>query len=432
MLYKKELSRQEMRDVGSRTDQTGGPSSISNTSDVISETPLPYNTWKSKHYLKSTSPNGSGVNEMQSKLGQSLDSCQGVVPSHAGRPYQYQRQDPTDASYGEQKRLESNFNQQEKYSAQHLNESKAFHFSFNDTPKGYFPEYSRPRYLGAESNSPSHFREYATPSAVDRISYHHTPMTPCSAMNASQNYFGHTSHNSYKDGFISRNLESVVHNRAPEMLKPCQKSCCTVPQSMHTPHNIDHSHSPYSRNNYHLDYNRANIKVSPESRSCNCHRQSEIRDKKRDKLEKVTKKQICDLYRIVWLQNEQILQLQKQIKRLVQLASEKGDERSKKSQETEQTPKITHKEEKRMFNLSVIEENQNLLEKVSVGIMTSFIDTTTVKKKGKTNPKDILNAKTVPKSSSSSSGTADSSQSSSSSEDEVAPSSKKHTEAFKK
>ncbi|XP_014287989.1 SCL-interrupting locus protein homolog isoform X2 [Halyomorpha halys] len=400
MFYQKELERK-----GYHSQEKSSPSIKRDFSEQTNETQLPYNSWKAKNRMLNRGGENGVSPDMVSRLGQSLENCHSVVPGRSLEGYQsanhphaiyvqdnsaYQAHnvintsEPNYVSPGNIEMKRYLHTQQDVPKNPHVFDSNCIQNSMPGMYPGGYPGFllnSNKNMISPNGNSPFHGR-----SAVNNP-YKHCDVSPAS----------YKLHSSPKSSYNPHPLSPGFHHENPRFEKsPCQKNCCQGSFS-------GHMSGLMSADGPHLNFPHANYENSVSSHhsskqkkiNCHCCQGLETKSPKKDKrTEKNMNKQINDLYRIVWLQNQQLIQLQNDFKQLIEY-NLKSEERNQKLSEQEHLMKKQSKStmEKRMFNLHVIEENKNLMEKVSVGIMTSFIDTTSVKKKKKS--KDIKKTKEI-------------------------------------
>lgn len=425
MLYRKELGRSDNKNEERTVLQS---TAHSNTGNIFTaSTQIPYNSWKSMNaaYLKSPETVRDS-SDMQSKLGQTLESCPTMISPHlkqaSGNVNHVYQQGMDSPGY---KAGSEPADDRGRYFGSGLENQnlKQFTNPGNTAPRGYFPQHSSP-YREHMYNSQHHLRMFTPdfthhdsfkfPQVVER-SFNPSNISPSGFEPGMGSPDPYRLHNTTPSHFHSQGFQNEITNPMS-----CQSSCCRTdrPGPPHEAHNYQAGKiTAQPIPGYQQEIPRRHLlNSSHKNSSCHCHEDKKSKSKNREtKSEKDRSKQITDLYRIVWLQNQQIMELQTQVKKLIELY-EKFDEKSKKLDQ-DHTTKVLSKGEKRMFNLSVIEENQNLMEKVSVGIMTSFIDSSTMKTKGKSK-KSKSNPQRPSKSSASSSTSSSESSTQISSEDE--------------
>ncbi|CAH1388557.1 unnamed protein product [Nezara viridula] len=390
MFYQKELERKDYR--------THEKSSTSNNkrdfSEQTNETQLPYNSWKAKNRMFNRNGENGISPDMVSRLGQSLENCHSIVPGRSQEGYQsanlpHARYIQDNSGYHNA----MNHTEQDFGNPSNV-ETKRYHHTQQDVPNN--PQMFDPNFI--QNSMPG---IYANGYPGFLLNSNQNMISP----NGNSAFHGRSPvNNSYKHCAVSPSpihlqsspktpctphpLNSGFHHENQRFEKaPCQKNCCrgSFPNQTTYMGSMMPSDGPHSNYANPTFENSISSRHKQQKSNCHCYHGSETKPQKKDKrTEKNVNKQINDLYRIVWLQNQQLIQLQNDFKKLIEY-SVKNEDRNQKFSEQEHSSKKQSKStmEKRMFNLQVIEENQNLMEKVSVGIMTSFIDTTSVKKKKK-------------------------------------------------
>ncbi|XP_014261742.1 uncharacterized protein LOC106673869 isoform X2 [Cimex lectularius] len=344
-------------------DQSDGDSIQSNSRNQ----PKPYNEWKSTnhHLFSQSNPNESDGGAMVSSLGQNLQQMNSYIPQ--GFREKKQVNPPITKNYHSPQMYYSTEQRKPRHESPVCAGANKYHLDDWSLPRN--------QRLMEQDMVPS-----SSPENPEMIGHYRKARLEVQKNRHLSPY------NNYDNNPLYNYNNEVQYD--PEFNPKCMFrengnffSKPNRPEYNQTHQFIQHDYTP---NRYNSPYGNFNSSNPPGylNKSCPCDSShSKLKQKEMRKAEKLKNKQISDLYRIVWLQNEQLAMLQNQVRKLVEMAvkNDKTDTEQNLMQKREQEAHMNKKyikgtKETRTFNLSVIEENQNITEKVSVGIMTSFIE----------------------------------------------------------
>ncbi|XP_073974904.1 uncharacterized protein [Rhodnius prolixus] len=338
-LYRRELSKgyfntkQETQTIIPSTSD----SSQSPTSENLKQMEKSFNAWKSKNHALNQARGEECTLDMVSNLGRSLENWHHVIPK-------------TSPCCGNH--LDSNMSNHNV----ELKSNQAFHnpniFEQRKSCTPLLPSYSSQHYLEHGSDvqpSVNFFGNCSSQSRTVNEMFIPSPATHQKLVSRQDQHYSPQIKDKYLRETVSCSPYNQSMNYSP-LLDKSNSSC----------HVGDHCYC--NQSNYHC--------CKGNYVSCSCTRNS--RQRKNDNL---NNKQISDLYKIVYLQNQQLELLQRQVQKLIEI----NVKEDKPYSTAAGGPILLNKKrrgtkEKRTFNLAVIKENENLEKKVSVGIMTSFIE----------------------------------------------------------
>ncbi|KAK9500728.1 hypothetical protein O3M35_001934 [Rhynocoris fuscipes] len=348
-----------------------------------------FNAWKAKNSAFNQSQTGECSSDMVSNLGKSLRQCQYVVPKSPpyntnldGMPFNMGPKTNPAQNMEFTPNVPFTFDQQNRnrFQETHINPNQYYNHDNNHTPVKYFGE--------------RHFHPNAIPNFYTPV-----PFSPYDISPKTLPHYPLNMREKYPNETLPYNHFYQSNNWSPQNHKINTKE---VVRSI-----------PHCRND----------------EICNCSTNSNKEKNRKIKKDEKQNKQISDLYRIVYLQNQQLGLLQKQVQKLIELNTKDDNTNSTECGGTVLNKKyVKGTSEKRTFNLSVIKEKEKIEEKVSVGIMTSFVENNYAKLR---NDKEVKVFPRNFRSSNSQSETDDSSDESSSEEEEEEEKSSRQTQRYR-